>query len=110
MNQTQSKSGGKHTALPRPIAAVGGLCDAEALSSASRHCTGHFWRLAMKSIICPNVNCGYRGRPERRSRGSWCVALVLCLFFLLPGIWYCAARSGYRWYCPSCGVQIGSDS
>ena len=62
------------------------------------------------SIICPNPNCGYRGRARRKARGSVLVGLVLCLFFLLPGILYFMFKGGYRYYCPNCGMQIAADN
>jgi hypothetical protein len=61
-------------------------------------------------IICPNGNCGYKGPPKKKSRGSVIVGLLLCFFFLLPGIIYFIVRSGYRYYCPKCGLQLASDS
>ena len=61
-------------------------------------------------MICPNVNCGYRGDPKKKARGSLIVGCVLCLFFLLPGLIYFMLRSGYRYLCPQCGMQIGSDT
>jgi len=61
-------------------------------------------------IICPNTNCGYRGLAKRKSRGSVVVGLVLCLFFLLPGIIYFMLKSGYRYACPNCGLQLSVDN
>jgi len=61
-------------------------------------------------MICPNPNCGYEGRAKKRSRGSIIVGIILCLFFLLPGILYFMFKSGYRYYCPKCGLQIGADN
>ncbi len=64
----------------------------------------------MRNLICPNVNCGYTGKPARRARGSILVGLVLCCFFLVPGILYFLFRGGYRYSCPKCGVQVGVDA
>lgn len=64
----------------------------------------------MREIICPNVNCDYRGRPKMVARGSFLVGLFLCFFFLLPGILYFMFKSGYRYICPKCGMQIAIDN
>lgn len=61
-------------------------------------------------IICPNGNCGYTGAAQRRARGSIVVGLLLCCCFLLPGILYFMFMSGYRYYCPKCGIQLGNDN
>jgi len=61
-------------------------------------------------MICPNPNCGYQGPARRKARGSILVGLVLCLFFLLPGILYFMLKSGYRYSCPKCGLQIAADN
>lgn len=64
----------------------------------------------MRKIICPNPNCDYSGKPRRKARGSTILACILLLFFLLPGILYIAFRGGYRYYCPNCGLQLGTDN
>ena len=64
----------------------------------------------MNSMICPNPNCGYQGEPLRRPRGSLIVGVVLCFFFLLPGLLYFMLRSGYRYSCPKCSLQVGADN
>ncbi len=61
-------------------------------------------------VICPNVNCGYIGKPSKQPRGNIGAGLVLCLFFLLPGILYFMFKSGYRYKCPNCSVQIAIDN
>lgn len=63
-----------------------------------------------KTIICPNANCAFQGAPKKKARGSIIVGLVLCCFFLLPGLIYFMLRSGYTYLCPKCGFQIASDS
>jgi hypothetical protein len=64
----------------------------------------------MRKMICPNANCEYQGKPKKTSRGSTIVGLILCLFFLLPGILYFMLMSGYRYSCPNCGMQIAADN
>jgi hypothetical protein len=64
----------------------------------------------MRQIICPNPNCGYKGWPLRRARGSIIVGLCLLCFFLLPGVLYFMLKSGYRYLCPNCGLQIATDN
>jgi predicted RNA-binding Zn-ribbon protein involved in translation (DUF1610 family) len=61
-------------------------------------------------IICPNPSCGYQGPPKRVARGSALVGCVLLLFFIVPGILYFMFKSGYRYICPRCGLQIRSDN
>lgn len=58
-------------------------------------------------IICPNVNCGYKGDADPRPRGNTLVLLVLLFFFLLPGIFYWVFRAGHDNYCPRCNLLIG---
>ena len=64
----------------------------------------------MRDIICANPNCGYRGRPRRRARGSRLVGLFLLLFFFVPGLLYFSLKSGYRYLCPECGLQLAADT
>lgn len=63
-----------------------------------------------RQIICPNPKCGYRGPAKRKARGSCLLGLILCCFFLVPGIIYFMFKSGYRYYCPKCGLQLGNDN
>jgi hypothetical protein len=63
-----------------------------------------------KTIICPNVNCGYKGEAKKIPRGSTVIGLILCLFFIIPGIIYFIIKSGYRYTCPKCGLQIRADN
>jgi hypothetical protein len=73
------------------------------------HAVSHGGWFGAPPIICPNPNCGYRGKPRRKARGSIIVGLFLCMFLLLPGILYFMLKSGYRIYCPRCGLQIAAD-
>ena len=61
-------------------------------------------------MICPNVNCGYKGKIQKKARGSVIIGLILCCCFLLPGILYFMFMSGYRYYCPKCRMQVSSDN
>jgi LITAF-like zinc ribbon domain len=63
-----------------------------------------------KQIICPNTHCGYKGLAREEKRGSTLLGVILCFFFLVPGILYFIFRSGYRYYCPQCGMQIAQDN
>jgi hypothetical protein len=65
--------------------------------------------LPVKTMICPNQNCGYSGKPGRKARGSLILGLLLCCLFIVPGLLYFMLRSGYRYLCPKCGLQIASD-
>lgn len=61
-------------------------------------------------MICPNPNCGYKGEPNKQARGSVFIGIILCCFFLLPGILYFMFKSGYRYICPQCGMQIRNEN
>ena len=61
-------------------------------------------------IICPNPNCCYEGPAKKKARGSFIVGCILCFFFILPGILYFIFKSGYRYYCPACNVQLANDN
>lgn len=61
-------------------------------------------------MICPNPNCGYKGKPRRQARGSVLVGLILLCFFLVPGILYFMFKGGYRYSCPKCGMQIANEN
>ena len=75
-------------------------------------------------IICPNPNCGFVGAPRRKSRGSTFAILSLILLGLIAGlvnlllgglvflalVLYAVFYRGYRYYCPTCGMQVASDS
>ena len=60
-----------------------------------------------RHIICPNVNCGYQGPSEVKSEGSSCLAIILLLIMILPGVLYLLFGFKDRYYCPKCGLQIG---
>jgi hypothetical protein len=64
----------------------------------------------MNNIICPNPNCGYQGPPKQVARGSIGVGCLLMFFFIIPGIIYFMLKSGYRYLCPKCGMQISSEN
>lgn len=61
-------------------------------------------------IICPNPNCGYHGPARQEPRGSIVVGILLCMFFLIPGIFYFMLKSGYRLLCPRCGMQLANQN
>ena len=64
----------------------------------------------MKNIICPNTNCNYKGKPQKKARGSVIIGIILCCFMLLPGILYFMIKSGYQYSCPQCGIQLSIDA
>jgi len=57
-------------------------------------------------FICPNPNCGYRGRPELESYGSILLAIVLLLLGALPGIIYWIVCVGVKYVCPKCKMVL----
>jgi hypothetical protein len=64
----------------------------------------------MKAIICPNPKCDFQGRPRRKARGSILVGLILLCIFFFPGLLYFMFCSGYRYFCPKCGLQVAVDN
>jgi len=65
--------------------------------------------MATKNIICPNQNCGYQGPAEEKARGSTVLLIILLLLWIVPGLIYLGLRSGYKYSCPKCGLDIASD-
>jgi DNA-directed RNA polymerase subunit RPC12/RpoP len=52
-------------------------------------------------IKCPN--CGYEGKGEKKHRGSWLIALILLLFYIIPGAIYIIwMYSEMKVNCPRC--------
>jgi predicted RNA-binding Zn-ribbon protein involved in translation (DUF1610 family) len=58
------------------------------------------------SVICPNPNCGYVGRSNRKPKGNRFLLIFLLLFWLIPGIIYAVLYQGHVLSCPKCGVKI----
>lgn len=79
-------------------------------ATVCRYCNTTIKLMEPDNIICPNPNCAYQGKAQKVARGNCLVGLILCLFFLLPGILYFMLMGGYRYYCPNCGMQIGTDN
>jgi len=69
-----------------------------------------FNKYVIKNIICPNPNCGFKGPAQRKARGSTLIGFILLCFFILPGLIYFMFKSGYRYSCPKCGMQISVDN
>lgn len=63
-----------------------------------------------KSIICPNMNCGFQGQAIRIKRANMAIGILLLFFGFLPGLLYFIFKSGYRYSCPKCGLQIRTDN
>ncbi len=61
-------------------------------------------------VICSNPNCGFVGVPEKKSRGSTIVLIVLLFIAVLPGILYLIFASGHDYFCPRCGAKLRSES
>jgi hypothetical protein len=60
-------------------------------------------------IICTNPNCGYVGKPEKKSRGSAIVMIFLLLIAVIPGLLYAVFMSGYDYFCPHCHAKLRSE-
>lgn len=51
------------------------------------------------------VNCGSRGFPKTKTKGSFFIELILWLCFLIPGLIYSVWRLTTRYKaCPKCGA------
>lgn len=60
-----------------------------------------------KEIICPNPNCGYKGKPEIRRRGNVLVGVLLLLFSIIPGLLYFIFYKKTYYICSKCGIVVG---
>ena len=49
--------------------------------------------------------CGYRGKPERKAKGSVIVLIVLLLVGLLPGLLYALLCGGHVYRCAHCEAK-----
>ncbi len=79
-------------------------------SASEPRTRGFVWpALVGRKFVCPNPKCDYAGKARRVARGSLLLGILLCFFFLFPGLLYFMFKSGYRYYCPVCGIQIGAD-
>ena len=53
-------------------------------------------------IVC--TSCGYAGKPETITKGSFLIEVILWLCFLIPGLIYSIWRLSSRYKgCPNCG-------
>ncbi|WP_337746931.1 hypothetical protein [Victivallis vadensis] len=57
-------------------------------------------------IICPNPNCGYRGKGKVDGRKSGCLLIVLLCLGIVPGIIYLLWSGKKGIVCPKCGMRI----
>jgi len=59
-----------------------------------------------REIICPNPNCGHKGRPIIKHKGSLLVGLLLLFLGVIPGLLYFIFYHKKYYICPKCGVKI----
>jgi len=59
-----------------------------------------------EEAVLPCPKCGYRGRPLRKPRGNAGLLFILGCFFILPGLMYGVAYSGYKGVCAKCGRTL----
>jgi len=57
-------------------------------------------------FICPNPNCGYRGKPEREPFGSILACMLLLFCGIVPGVIYWALCIGTKLICPNCKMTL----
>ena len=60
----------------------------------------------LPKIICPNMNCGYKGTVCRQKQRSG----IVCLFLFLCGVWpailYGFLVPEYKYSCPECKTKL----
>lgn len=64
-----------------------------------------------KEFLC--VNCGYKGKPKTKTKGSMVIEIILWICLIVPGVIYSVWRLASRYSaCPSCGAlnMIPADS
>ena len=88
--------------IQEPKASKGSFLTKPLFGSKRPRTTGRFTH-----IICPNPKCEYQGPAKRTPKGSTGLGCLLTLLWLLPGILYFIFKSGYRYTCPQCGIQVG---
>jgi hypothetical protein len=62
----------------------------------------------IKNFICPNPNCGFRGRIKPKYKGSGCLCIILFCLGFLPGLIYMLVAFKTEYKCPNCEIQLGS--
>ncbi|PIV63917.1 MAG: hypothetical protein CO162_08025 [bacterium (Candidatus Ratteibacteria) CG_4_9_14_3_um_filter_41_21] len=60
-------------------------------------------RAAEKEIICPNPNCGYKGKPKIKKCFSVTVFIILWLLGIFPALLYVILVRD-KILCPKCGM------
>lgn len=58
------------------------------------------------NIICPNPNCGYRGRGKRIGGQSGCLLVILLCLGIIPGLIYMMFSGASGIQCPRCGMRV----
>jgi len=56
------------------------------------------------AIPCPR--CGHVGRPIRKPRGNLLLLVALFLLYIIPGLLYAVAFSGYKGVCAKCRSKL----
>ncbi len=59
-----------------------------------------------RRIICPNGNCKYEGECRQQSRDNVILVVLILLFF--PAAIFYAIMVPNKYYCPKCGLELGS--
>jgi len=86
---------------------VGGLAIVAAIYANHKHAKT-CRQVDRITTTCPN--CKYEGHPRKAAKGSGLLGLFLCLACLPAGIVYFIVKGGYRYLCPKCGTQVGTDN
>jgi len=60
----------------------------------------------LPEIICPNMNCGYKGTVCRQEQQSAIVWLVLFCCGVWPAFLYEALVPKYKYSCPECKTKL----
>ncbi len=59
-----------------------------------------------RHIICPNGNCKYEGECRQQNRNNILLVVLILVFF--PAAILYAIMVSDKYFCPKCGLEIGS--
>ncbi len=65
-----------------------------------------WYKRGENQIICPNVNCGYRGTGKTSGGKSLIVLILLLCLGIIPGLIYLFWPSSQHLGCPRCNMRV----
>ena len=57
-------------------------------------------------LLCPNPVCDYEGKFKKESQFNLLLAIILFLFWIVPGVIYCVLSRKCVYICPRCGTEV----